>query len=172
MEDEHEQFKNLMGMALNIEKNMPGVISLLEIVSQKLETSSVEAITKINELMLASTKSMEEVIESISRDLCTNLDSININSGNIDPEDKLRNIKLQYEYIMEHNIKDILKRVNTIKEKNRSDFNKMEGIKEKVLDIKSFSSDIVSIAEKTHVLAINAKIEVNSREDPCTCNKC
>ena len=159
VEDEHEQFKNLIGMALNIEKNMPGVISLLEKVSQKLETSSVEAITKINGLILASTKSMEEVIESISRDLSTNLDLVNINSANIDPEDKLTNIKLQYEHIMENNIKDILKRVNTIKEKNKSDFNKMEGIKDKVLDIKSFSSDIISIAEKTHVLAINAKIE-------------
>lgn len=148
--EEQETFVETYSMLFDVKNSIPPIVSVLEQSSQRLERDTVTAVKNINDLLVSSTRSMEEVIASVYDKLLTHQ-----LTGEAATERRLEHIQDKYQEL----IHEITRELQLIVARKEQDLQKMDQIKENVRRIDPFSSSIVEIAEKTQVLSINAKIE-------------
>ena len=148
--EEQETFVETYSMLFDVKNSIPPIVSVLEQSSQRLERDTVTAVKNINDLLVSSTRSMEEVIASVYDKLLSQQ-----LAGEAASERRLEHIQARYQEV----IREITRELQQIVARKEQDLQKMDQIKENVRRIDPFSNSIVEIAEKTQVLSINAKIE-------------
>lgn len=148
--EKQETFVETYSMLFDVKNSIPPIVSVLEQSSQRLERDTVTAVKNINDLLVSSTRSMEEVIASVYDKLLSQQ-----LAGEAASERRLEHIQARYQEV----IREITRELQQIVARKEQDLQKMDQIKENVRRIDPFSNSIVEIAEKTQVLSINAKIE-------------